>query len=338
MPEVYDAHRFLHHYTDLPGLQGILESRTLWATHYKDLNDFSEVRHMREFLVGSAYPIVNRIMREDAKARSSYKRFLDKHGGLYACSRQQTRNIIDNLYRTTFEGGADDDIGAFAEPYVVSFCAHTDHDKYVKANGLLSMWRAYGDAGGFALVFDTKHLWYWLEPERQSAGYSAFYLGNVVYDDEKEKFEAEFDELVRTMEQFIHDRARREGMSEPGNMFEPFFKAVTRFKHRGFKEEREVRLTVAPLSGALDRALRQVASDDTEFPDKPIKPICSRERRGRQMHYIVLNDVQNRRPIPIVRIIVGPQIGQSERAREVAALAGDRIDVVCSECTDRVIA
>jgi hypothetical protein len=32
----------LYHYTDQKGLLGILESKQLWATHYRYLNDTSE--------------------------------------------------------------------------------------------------------------------------------------------------------------------------------------------------------------------------------------------------------------------------------------------------------
>ena len=33
----------LYHYTGIHGLKGIIESQTLWATHYKYLNDAEEV-------------------------------------------------------------------------------------------------------------------------------------------------------------------------------------------------------------------------------------------------------------------------------------------------------
>jgi len=35
----------LYHYTDQRGLDGILSSASIWATHYKFLNDFSERDH-----------------------------------------------------------------------------------------------------------------------------------------------------------------------------------------------------------------------------------------------------------------------------------------------------
>ena len=34
--------RFMFHFTDKEGLNGILKSKSLWLTNTKDLNDFSE--------------------------------------------------------------------------------------------------------------------------------------------------------------------------------------------------------------------------------------------------------------------------------------------------------
>ena len=43
------AHSYpeLHHYTSYAGLSGILESQTIWATHFFHLNDSSEVSLLR---------------------------------------------------------------------------------------------------------------------------------------------------------------------------------------------------------------------------------------------------------------------------------------------------
>jgi hypothetical protein len=42
------AHPELHHYTTFAGLKGIVESNTLWATHFLDLNDSREVFLLEE--------------------------------------------------------------------------------------------------------------------------------------------------------------------------------------------------------------------------------------------------------------------------------------------------
>ena len=35
----------IYHYTSIQGLKGILESKSLWLTHYKFLNDPNEMRY-----------------------------------------------------------------------------------------------------------------------------------------------------------------------------------------------------------------------------------------------------------------------------------------------------
>ena len=329
MSEIFEDHPYLYHYTDFGGLKGILETQMLWATHYKALNDFSEVEQMRSVLEGSTFKIVNAVMRERARQSFVYKRFLDKHGGLAAASQSVAKGLVDTFYQVTFGGNGDQD--PFAEPYVVSFCAHTHDDDYVKENGLLSQWRAYGNDGGFALVFDTKRLWTCLEAERKTYEYSVIYLADVVYDHEEEKFETEFGDLFQALERFIHAQAESAEDPSVGGFFSPFFNAVTRFKHRGFKEENEVRLTASPIS---DPVYGKVEKERVEGdpPLKAIKPIHSREKRGNQAAYIILNDLPKRKRLPIVRIIVGPQRDQRQRAREVRKLIGkDRIGIVCSE-------
>ncbi|EJG2383281.1 hypothetical protein HMPREF1144_0490 [Klebsiella sp. OBRC7] len=41
----------IYHYTDLNGLKGIIESGSLWATHFSFLNDSNELTHGMNCLV-----------------------------------------------------------------------------------------------------------------------------------------------------------------------------------------------------------------------------------------------------------------------------------------------
>lgn len=327
MAEVYEEHRHLYHYTDWAGLEGILGSQTLWARHYKALNDTSEVQHMRGLLYRETHRIVNNIMRRDARRSFKYKRFLKKHGGVSKCSRMVAKQSVDIFYRTTFEG--DDSGEPFAEPYVVSFCAHTNHDRYVQDNGLLSMWRAYGNDGGYALVFDTKRLSKCLDSEAKYYGYSALYLADVIYDDAEEGvLEKEIGQLVEVIRTFIEALAEGVGDESAGKVFQPFFTSVTRFKHQGFKEESEVRLTAAPIP---KRVYEKAEADYGEKPNREIKPILTRKAPGKESPYIVLNDSPKRGRLPILKIIVGPQEDQAARLKEVRVLIGrKRIKVVGS--------
>lgn len=53
---IMDAHRELHHYTTFNGLKGIVDTNSLFATHYRDLNDTSEVFHLKGRLVAELVP------------------------------------------------------------------------------------------------------------------------------------------------------------------------------------------------------------------------------------------------------------------------------------------
>jgi hypothetical protein len=49
--EFLSSHPELHHYTTFAGLEGIVRSSTVWASHFSDLNDATEVILFREPLV-----------------------------------------------------------------------------------------------------------------------------------------------------------------------------------------------------------------------------------------------------------------------------------------------
>ena len=60
MQKVSEEYRKLYHYTTWEGLLGILQTQTLWATHYRFLNDYSELVLIRDKLIDSVVPIVKK--------------------------------------------------------------------------------------------------------------------------------------------------------------------------------------------------------------------------------------------------------------------------------------
>lgn len=110
----------LFHYTNSSGLRGILESSRLWATHYRFLNDASELTYgmtLFESLVQERLAITQTdVVRE----------FLDRT--------LHTANAFDGMF----------------DCYISCFCQRDD---------LLNQWRVYANAGGgFALGFKTKQI------------------------------------------------------------------------------------------------------------------------------------------------------------------------------------
>jgi Protein of unknown function (DUF2971) len=110
----------LHHYTGRAGLVGIIESRTLWATHIRYLNDESEVRYSRELLERLAEQL-----------RSEYG---DDWAGGVVC------NIAALLAKASTS----------PDTFVASLCDDGDN---------LGQWRGYGaQGGGFAIGFNRERL------------------------------------------------------------------------------------------------------------------------------------------------------------------------------------
>ena len=99
----------LYHYTDLSACENILKSQTFRATHYKNLNDSTELKYVKE------------LMKEFLAENTA-----GKHGG------------IDHFIEKVIYGRY------MEKSYISSFCTHSQHGKYIMENGLLSMWKGSG--------------------------------------------------------------------------------------------------------------------------------------------------------------------------------------------------
>jgi hypothetical protein len=113
---VKDPSQALYHYTDLGGLQGILQNDDLWLTHSRYLNDDEEITH--------GYRIVKTVIEEEQNKPKLTK------------ERQKFLAGLFELVKEPSEEGV----------YICSFCLD---------DNLLSQWRGYGANGmGVSLKFD----------------------------------------------------------------------------------------------------------------------------------------------------------------------------------------
>ena len=326
--DISEEHSRLYHYTDIGSLENIIKNQTLWAIHYKGLNDSSEVQHMRPIIEEMMLRICNDTMRRNAKNSLLYRRYLDKHGGLAVTSKWQAKNLVRIYYDLTFSaaGSAGE---PYAEPYVVSFCSHSDKSTYVQKNGLLSQWRGYGAEGGVAIVFNTERLRRVLGTELQNYDYSAIYLKPVVYHESALQDDEEFKELKEALQQYVKGLdSDDKAMASSGDVFLPFFGCVTRFKHQGFEEESEIRITVSPVPERT-----QEFATIKSLPAVRLKPTFDRRnRRGVNISRVAINDFPNKGNLPIQQIIVGPQQDQDAVVRRVNKIIGrKKIKVTKSE-------
>lgn len=197
--QVWEEHDILFHYTTAAGLTRILESRSLHATHYKYLNDTSEVVHLAPQLKKITKPGVVAAIKDAADKNSRVAEYVANHGGLDSVVEEQVGKMIDTLYTVTFGINRKN---IFLEFYFVCFCHH-GAGSYERDNGLLSQWRAYGRDAGYAIVFNVKKLTDLFEKEGKLHYYGYGGFGDIVYEGDSAAFNKEFEELIRLVgEQF----------------------------------------------------------------------------------------------------------------------------------------
>lgn len=148
----------LYHYTDAAGLKGIMDSGTIWYSHYRHLNDPSELFH--------GVDLTKSLIEELCEPRDGRVRML------FDC-------ISDMLRWENFEGNLDFYIACFS-----------------RAFDDLGQWRAYADNGrGMAIGFSPSVFVPQPAPEE---GLPAEFLGLVHYSEREIKIcQKEALEMVR---------------------------------------------------------------------------------------------------------------------------------------------
>ena len=238
-----------------------------------------------------------------------FRGYILTHGGVDEVALREASNIIDIIYNVTLTGG---DTGEpFADPYVVSFCSHQD-DAYEMSNGLLSQWKSYGEGAGFAIEFKTKVLVELLFEETRLFAYNGALIGDVVYEG-AEGFEEEFRDCFTRIgaaaSQLLRSHADK-SLPQPSldGVYKALVENIARCKHRGFSEEKEVRIVVNPIGPKVQAMLKR------EYPIEPKsnQPLKEIQVRDDNVKYIELFGFG--KELPISKIIVGPSRDQRTMA------------------------
>jgi len=204
----------LFHYTSVAGLKGIIESKTIWATDAQYLNDAQELQFGREELyeamMAQAEKLFPIAMNDDGSAKNSMATIL--------------RSAAGQL-----------------KPGSSAFLAQTDHFVYVacfcEKGDLLSQWRAYGTAGGFAIGFKSEAL-----AEAVLTGEDV-HLKQVLYGEQ-----AKINMVNRVVPLIAPTPRGHPGTSGYFQARRVAFPALAAIKNEAFAEEREWRLLVAGTS------------------------------------------------------------------------------------------
>lgn len=309
----------LHHYTNSGGLRGILSTNNIWATHFRDLNDSTEITHLRQKLIDAITPEFDTIIAQARKAGQP------RHAPALGTGGQFAHNFVNSLYGATFDGRS---TITSIDAFISSFCSHSDTSpdgekfdrSYERDNGLLSQWRGYGGGDGFCIVFDTAKLSDILAAEFDARYWVHMKIDPVYYALPAVRPLPTLCALVKAGAQALTDILDNNPSPEIG--LQEFLSAASLFKHQGFREEQEVRVVAIPAT----EALRTAALRHWEFQDKPLPVVQAQPSRRR---YVSLFDGLNFE-LPINRIIVGPSRHQEVNAVFVRKLLERDIPVTLS--------
>ena len=276
----------LYHYTAADGLLGMLQSRQMWATNVRFMNDTSEL----------AYGI--RLVREIFTEKAFVDRLAVNVKAPFAGFRDGIFGMLDDAEKNT-------------KHFAVSFCENPN---------LLSQWRGYGQSGGgFALGLETKRLGEFaaeiVPNPHVKPGQIGVFLRRVIYDQNAQE------SLVRD---WVRAIVKSLASPKPGVSAEPpetaagqrLWSVVTRllyeclvcFKHPGFQEEREWRL------------IQQGRVGDTD-----VTKVDFRARTGRLVSYTTLTFQPKRTAgsiatLPLKAITYGPTLDPQAAERALRGL------------------
>jgi hypothetical protein len=311
-PAFADSYPELHHYTSYAGLSGILESQTIWATHFFHLNDSSEVSLLRDPLTEAARLRLLRALITRQRTSVSLRMFLRKRGGAPRVAEGDADSLVRTLYEKIFGGG-------LAVPFIASFCSHVNDQSYERENGLLSQWRGYGKDGGFCIVFDTTAIVTILEAEFNAYNWTHLQIAPVHYAYDDIEVDTLFPELVERCEAFVvRTLDNKHPLVDEGGLAPFFMSACPLLKHQGFREEREVRIVAIP---ADRQVLRSFVAQHPEY-DVSERWKTIHLRSDTNVQYVKLNDHRNKAPLPIKRVIVGPSQAQTENLERARGIVG----------------
>lgn len=311
----------LYHYTTAAGLQGIVESQQLWATDIAYLNDGEEHtgffdRRLPFLLEAPIEAALNKlVLTEDGKS------VIAESGGIEELRKTIANGLNKNLRAQTLK---------FNNPFVASFCRPPSNDP---DDGLLSQWRGYGVDGGYAIVFDTKGIERLSAEEAKAFNYQFFGLGDVHYYDNQAQEMPVYPEILE-YEEAVQKAIYKFVLTRDSDSLEPMFDPITALschhKHRGFREESEVRLVAIPIGDELYE-LTQKDGDK-----RPRKDVHFRANEGVLIPYIKLFDTElgdEAVNFPIKRIVVGPHPDRIKRQKAIETLLrqnGMKAEVIIS--------
>lgn len=238
----------LSHYTSRAGLEGILDTETLWATNFLELNDSSEFFFAWEALQRHAAAYLKARIPDDLKQGGN------ANDATLACVMAEVR--------TAFASSAPNS----GHLYVTSFARAGNEDQ--ERRGILTLWDRYTKFEGYCLQFLKRDIEHKLKLELTRGSYSSAGLAEVTYG--LDETTSEFRILSRQLGEhwlLLAARIIRDSRISPDYrnhwpesfLVRNIMEFCARHKDPCFEDEREIRVFLYPADRAEARVFTGIA-------------------------------------------------------------------------------
>jgi len=267
----------LYHYTSDKGLYGILESNTIWATHFQFLNDLSECRE------------AIKMWRETAAKDTELGKTFETILGVMLSELSEIRTFLVSF--------SDEDTAKNSADRAAERSAAGDR---------LSQWRGYSSTRqGYSMGFSKIGLERIVDKTKKTCGMNARLLKCLYNDDEKSstinemyrQFRQEYEKRDLEIQESSGDYDKSKevmGKFLPGTGLDLMNLGAV-FKHQSFREENEWRV-------ALSTTDRAPHLDLIEF----------READGNRVPFVRIPLGLKEPDCPLKRIVVGPALNKEQ--------------------------
>jgi hypothetical protein len=227
----------LFHYTSTEGLYGILQSGTLWATHFQFLNDAQECMQARRSLERQLHGAISRKV---ASLIVNKRITLMPGTDLRKTAAEEAENVVDIFYQVILK---------HVEPFVFSayLCSPSDARRF--QHGDLQHWATYGQGAGYALQLDPRRLKPIIDAEAARYTHGGVFCSKVEYavgDISPPTLRAQYAVLESVASKIVENMCLgidlQELKLEVESIFIPFVRIVPFIKDSCFEHEREGRV------------------------------------------------------------------------------------------------
>lgn len=170
------------------------------------------------------------------------------------------------------------------------------------------------------------------EQEIQQFDYGPSHFSDAIYGDDDKKFQTEFEPQLEGFLDYSSDLLRHvvfdSKVPDASKAMPALFSCITRYKHRGFEEECEIRLVAAPTIQTQQYIDAHLETNTVLRPSKQIKV---RTGTNTPVPYIEVLGLLDKK-LPIERIIIGPSANKKMIADAVRKLTIEtKIEVAISD-------